>query len=146
MSMTQESVQAILGSRISISEPGKYKVKVTSVNEYNGRMIVNFNAMTPYHMELTKADINDGNLDECLNHNLSSGQRPGKDFVPEKGTFCNIHVGFVPLKDENGDFTGEDALLVEAVEDVKAVVAKKISFDFFGETAEVEQEADASAM
>ena len=140
MSMTQESVSAILGSRISISEPGKYKVKVTSVNEHEGRMICNFNAMTPYHMELTKEDINNGDLNECLNHNLSSGQRPGKDFIPEKGAFCNIHVDFVETKD------GEQALLVVAVEDVKAVVAEKISFDFFGETVETEQESDASAM
>lgn len=138
MSMTQESVQAILGSRISIAEPGKYKVKVTSVNEYDGRMICNFNAMTPYHVKLTKEAIADGDLDNCLNHNLSSGQRIGKDFTPEKGAFCYIHVDFVETKD------GEQALLVIAVEDVKAVAAKKVSFDFFGE-AEAETE-DASAL
>ena len=58
--------------------------------------------------------------------------------MPEKGAFCNIHVDFVETKD------GEQALLVIAVEDIKAVVAKKISFNFFGED-EAETE-DASVL
>lgn len=133
MSMTQESVQAILGSRVMLAEPGKYKVKVTSVNEFDGRMICNFNAMTPYHVAQTKSDIKDGNLDDCLNHNLASGQRIGRDFTPEKGAFCNIHVDFVETK------SGEQALLVIAVEDVKAVSASKVSVNsFFEEEEEVE--------
>ena len=135
--MELESIKAILGSRVQITEPGKFKVKVTSVSPYEDRNICNFNAMTPYHVAQTKADIASGDLDACKNHNLSSGQRMGKDFTPAKGDFVNIHVDYITTKD------GEQALLVTGVEEIKAAATARLNVDsFFGDD---EESADLNA-
>ena len=139
--MELDAVKAILGSRIMITEPGKFKVKVTAVNPWDDRNICNFNAMTPYHATLTKADIADGNLDECLNHNLSSGQRMGKDYTPVKGEFVNIHVDYVAVKNSE-----DQALLVTAVEQIKAAATTAVSVDsFFDEEPATKASAKSTA-
>jgi hypothetical protein len=94
--------------------------------------------MTPYHVKLTKQAIKSGDLDTCLNHNLSSGQRMGKDFTPEKGEFVNIHVDNVETKD------GEIALLVTAVEMIKAQTTAKVSVASFFDDEDDAEQAPAS--
>lgn len=131
--MELDAIKAILGSRVQVTEAGKFKVKVTSVSPYEDRNICNFNAMTPYHVTETKAAIAAGDYDTCLNNNLSSGQRMGKDFTPAKGDFVNIHVDFVTTKD------GEQALLVTGVEEIKAAATTKLSIDSWFDEVEEEE-------
>lgn len=121
----------IIRSRELISEPGKYRVKVSSVTPYvreNGQavQITNFSAMTPYQIGQAKKFFAEGNVQAGLNQQLKASPRIGQDYCPQKGDFVDIHVNYVTTKD------GASALLVQSVSAVPLNQTKKVSLTAFG--------------
>ena len=149
--LTKQSAQAILSKRELISEPGRYRVKVNSATPYiredgTDTVICNFNAMTSAHLKGWKdAEGNDvpgalthfhnGDYDESCSINLSSSQRTGKDFIPNKGDRCYIDV------DEVTTNNGVTGLFVVGVVPIEVSKAAKVSMSMFD--MEKEPEADA---
>lgn len=146
--MNKQDAISILGSRTPIATPGKYRVKVTNCNPFsktlpNGTTVVaiaNFSAMTPYQMEQAKADLQAGEWNKALNHNLSLSIR-STDYNPSKGERVDIDVEYVETKD------GEQALLVVGLTPVKAVITNaKCDFSAFLDAVEVTADVDPTAI
>lgn len=145
MRLSKEQARAILASRKMIAAPGKYSVKVTSVTPYtddagNSRHICNFAAMTPAHIsgwentesgeqvQGVKQLLAAGNYDDACNLNLSSGQRPGRDYIPSKGEVVDIEVERITTSN------GVAGLFVTSVVGRKAEQATNVNVDsLFGE-------------
>ena len=95
--LTKDQFLAYTKNRKMLAKADKYALKVRSVNEYlrpDGTLvaIVNFDAITPYHMEVIKEHIAEGNLQEASNTVFTGSVRVGKDYVPTKGELVNVEV------------------------------------------------------
>ncbi len=146
--MNKQDAISILNSRINITTPGKHRVKVTNCNPFsktlsNGTQVVaiaNFGAMTPYQKQQAIVDIQAGQWDKALNHNLSLSIR-NTDYMPAKGERVDIDVEYVTTS------TGEQALLVVGLTPVKAITNNaKCDFSAFLDAVEVTVDADPTAI
>ena len=119
--LEKEAALRIMASRIMISKPGKYHVRVTNdpealaasgaaLREIAGGShicsIANFAAYTPYQKAQFVALMKEGRYDEAANQNLTASIRTN-DYMPQKNETVAITVGYVPVKDSE-----EEALLV----------------------------------
>ncbi len=117
--MEKSNAIQIINSRKLITEPGKFAVKVTGITPYTRpdtdilTNIVNFAAMTPYQLGEAKRLLREGLFQEATNQNLTSSQRIGQDFQPDKGEIVNIVVDYIKTT------SGENALLVVSVSEMK---------------------------
>lgn len=127
--MERSTILSIAKSRLTIAEPGKYMVKVTSVNhdyvDGNGvaRQIVNLAAMRADRAAELKAAIRNGTATEdSLKNTLAFNVLNGKP-TPEKGARIYVYVDLVNSKRENRLVLG-----VTGWEPVP--VAKAVSFNW----------------
>lgn len=134
--MTIDTAIGILESRLPISAEGKYRVKVSQINDFYRKnaysttvAIANFNAMTPYQAEQANIALDEGRYNDALNHNLNLAILEGQ-YKPTKNEIVDIMVQYVALKDKTtGLPTGEQALLVTSLSPIQAV-APKGNFSF----------------
>jgi hypothetical protein len=127
--LSAEKAVRVIQSRKLLKEPGKYMVKVINTVPYEREdgtavSIVNYAAMTPYHVLQAKGLYDLGKYDEATNHHLSSFQRIGKDYQPVKDQFANIDIDWVPTK-ANPNIK---ALLVINCTEIKAESAPNVKF------------------
>lgn len=87
----------IINSRKLVSD-GAHLLKVTNVTDYQGKKIVNFAAMTQYHMERALDAIDNGDVIAAVNSGLSANLRPGTDYIPNKGEIVKVVVDTVTTK------------------------------------------------
>ena len=139
--MNKQDALQILSSRKAISEPGKYRLAVSTCQDYfatrgegdntiNLVAIANFRAMTPYHVEEAKAQLAEGKFQDACNNNLSLSIREGA-FKPQKGEIVDVIVEHVDLKD------GSKGLFVTSISEVKATTdIANVSFSMEEEGAE----------
>lgn len=109
--LTVKNAVAIIQSRQQITEPGKYRVRVTGTTPFvredgTAVTICNLGAMTSYHVAQAQAYLKAGDAQSATNQNLTSSPRSGRDFTPAKGEFVDVIVSYVDTKN------GEKALLV----------------------------------
>lgn len=146
-----EDVVRMLNSRSILSEEGKYKLKVTSINRLtepqdrgNGNVvthIANFNAMNTYHQGEAMAAIDAGDFTKALNQNLSLGLRAGKDYLPTKGEIVDVLVSEVEVK------AGGTALLANSILEIKSKTpTAKVNFSKYLEATPVEAEEDENSL
>lgn len=141
--LTVDNAVRILESRSLISEPGKYRVKVTNTVPFvreDGTAVVicGLSAMTQYHLHQAKQLLAAGNVQKATNQALACSPRVGRDFVPTKGEFVDIIVDFVQTKE------GANALLVTSMSPVAMQQAPRVSLSFT-KTTGVFDEAPAEA-
>ena len=152
-----ESAKTIMASRILISRPGKYQVRVTNDvlalansgkvhKELSGNKfqisIANFAACTPYHLNKFCSDIKEGNFEESLKKtNLTASIRDG-DYIPQKNEIVEIVVGLIENKDKEDILAviGYNALpLSQGIKLQKetllqpAVAEKRVSLEFLNQ-------------
>lgn len=93
----------ILNSRKVVKSPGEIAgVKVINVTEWEGKHIVNFQAMAEDQAKQALKDFKAGKLQEAVNSNLSTSVLEGQ-FLPQKNQFVNLTVGYVPNRDKTGE-------------------------------------------
>lgn len=122
--MDKKSAHQILTSRTVIHDSGKYTVKVTSVNPFEDKHIVNFNLMTGYQANLAKEAFMAGNYEQSTGKgtSLSASQLPGM-YVPSKGEIVDVEVGWITNKED------VDILVVTSIVARKAVKAQAFSLE-----------------
>ena len=125
--ITKEQFLQYTKNRQFISSADKYALKVRSVNQWvnpQGKTvaIINFDAITSYHMGLIKDFIKAGDLQEASNTVLTGNVRVGIDYVPSKGEIVNVEIVSGTTK------AGESALFVQGV--TPRPVAATTSVDF----------------
>jgi hypothetical protein len=130
--VTKETALRILKSRVKSFDSGKYQVKVTSVNPFEDKHIVNVNAMNRYQAEAAKTHLADGKYQEAINQNLSFNVLATSERMPVRGEEIYIVTNNVKLK------SGETALLVSSWSSLP--VSQGQSFDF--ENAKVKELKD----
>lgn len=96
--LTSEAAEKITSAKKIVDKPGAYNLKVTSVTPYDGKYIVNLQAMTPYHEEQAQGFAEQGMLQEACNQNLTASQRP-QDYIPSKGEWVKVNVDLIENKD-----------------------------------------------
>lgn len=127
--MERASIIAILKSRVVIPQPGKYLVRVTSVNPHvnangNAVNIVNFAAMSAVKAATLQKKVTSGTVtqDDLNDGALSFSTLQGKA-CPEKGAFVYIYTDMVPNREKTG--------LVLAVKGWEPVaVSEPVSFNW----------------
>lgn len=93
----------ILNSRKIVKSPGEIKsVKVINVTEWEGKHIVNFQAMADDQAKKALIDFKAGKLQEAVNSNLSTSVLEGQ-FLPAKGQYVDLTIGYVPNRDKTGE-------------------------------------------
>lgn len=103
--LTEDSLKAIISKRQMIIETGvRYQLKVTGANPYVNKagvpvMIINFAAMTAYHLAEAKKHIAAGDLVSAGNKVVTASPRIGKDYVPTKGEIVDVVFEEVVTKD-----------------------------------------------
>jgi hypothetical protein len=130
--MDQLSASTIIASRSQINNAGKFRVKVTSSTPYfkqsetgsNQVAIVNFNAMTMWHLKEAQALFLEGDFQGATNQALSASIRE-KDYLPAKGEMVDIMVEEVTTK------AGVTGLFVTGITPIAAVTASKVNMASF---------------
>lgn len=146
--LTKESAKQIIGSRKQVSGPGKYQLKVTSATNYTREdgtpvKILNFNAMTAYHVSQAVAAIKEKDWTKATNQALSATQRLGVDFIPEKGEIVDVIVEERVIK--SGPEAGNLGLFVTAVQALKTSAATAVNLNsLFDEEEGAENEPDVA--
>ena len=131
--MDKARAQKILESRKMISEPNKYRLTVSTCqdffqtrgegeNQVQVVAIANFKAMTPYHAEQALKLFGEGEYQKACNQNLSLSILDN-GYKPESGEQVDAIVERITNKD------GEPILVVSSIIPVKAVTELK-SFSF----------------
>lgn len=144
----KEAALRIMASRVLITKPGKYHVKVNNNVRFlaeTGKVfkelpgnnpqisIINFTAFTPYHLKLFKAYMKEGNYNEAVKKtNLTASVR-SKDYIPSKNEIIAINVDFVLTK------TGEQALLVTSYNEIPVSQAIKLTIENIQKDEEKEE-------
>ena len=151
--LTRENAIKAFAKRSVITTPGRYRLSVINANystevggtanianlKQNQVGIVNFSAMTPYHMKAAKAALDAGELQQALNSCMSATVFMESSH-PEKGDICDVDVDYITTKD------GEQALVAKSWKIVPAIVASKVSASYFDEiTAPVVKTAKKAA-
>lgn len=125
--MEKSNAIQILNSRKLVTEPGSYQLRAVSVVPFDrdGTLvnIVNFNAMTDYHLSQAKASLKAGEYQEATNFAISTSARVGRDFTPQKGQIVEVVFDHITNKD------GIEALVVVGVNALATKKAAAISFD-----------------
>ena len=135
--MERSAIINIAKSRVIIDQPGKFMVKVTSVNTHTGedgvtRQIVNLAAMRADKAAELRAALKSGTATaESLNNTLSFNVLTGKP-APEKGARIYVYADMVQSKRTGGTVLG-----ITGWEPVP--VAKSTSFSWDEEAVEEEQ-------
>lgn len=143
MSIDSTLAKQILNSRILISAPGKYRVKVTNVTPYvreNGQStdIVSVNAMTPYAQAQAIAALKEKDYDAACNTNMS-GSVLDRQYCPSKGEFVYMNVDAIPNKD------GVEILVVQSFTEIPVSTTTKANFDAYFDEVPVEETAEEKA-
>jgi hypothetical protein len=125
--ISKEDFLRFTKNRKMIAKADKYALKVRSVNEYlhptNGLIaIINFDAVTPYHVKQIKEHLSVDDFQSASNTVFTGSVRVGKDYVPTKGEIVNVEVVDGATKD------GEAALFCGGV--TPRPVAEATSVDF----------------
>ena len=125
-------VTNIVESRIFISAPGKYQIKVRSVNDLKdltGKM-VSLQAFTPSLAQLIKEDLAGDDygkaLDRMMLHRIWTGSTA--KFVPQAGETVNIVVSYVTNKQ------GDQVLGITELTAIPVSIAKSAKGMFGGST------------
>lgn len=90
------SLANIMAKRQLITQTGvRYALKVTGATPYVNKagtpvMIINFAAMTQYHMDAAKTLIAQGELNKAGNQVVTASPRIGKDYIPTKGEIVDV--------------------------------------------------------
>jgi hypothetical protein len=92
--LTSEAAEKITSAKKIVDKPGAYNLKVTSVTPYDGKYIVNLQAMTPYHEEQAQGFAEQGLLQDACNQNLTASQRQ-QDYIPSKGEWVKVNVDLI---------------------------------------------------
>lgn len=123
--MEKDAAVKIITSRKLIVTPGLKELKVTSVQSYNGKFIVNFAAMTDYHQVEAKKLGTMGDYQGAVNQQLTASLRP-TDYIPSKGEICKVYVDNITTRN---NVTG---LFVTSVSELKAdKTESKVSKNIF---------------
>lgn len=126
--LSMDQAVRILETRELISEPGKYRVKVTNTVPFvreteNGSqsiVICGLSAMTTYQLKQAQSLLRSGEVDKACNQGLSISSRIGRDYVPSKGEYCHVIVEYVTTK------TGEQALLATSITPLPVTETTKV--------------------
>lgn len=131
--MTAENAKNIIKSRKMIETPGKYPLKVTNVTSYNrvndntGELteikIVNFSAMTSWHLKEAVELFKEGKFQEATNKSVAASLR-STDYIPMKGEIVNV------IMDEITTKNGITGLFPISVTEIASKTTKNVSFDF----------------
>lgn len=125
--LSQEQFLKYTKGRQYIDAPEKRALKVKSANQWvndSGQTvcIINFDAITPWHLAQVKEFIAAGQLQDASNCVLSGSVIVGSHYVPTKGETVNVQIIAGKTK------AGEDALFVGAVTPVPVAASKTIDF------------------
>lgn len=139
MALSKEDALRYIASRLLIAVAGKFTVQVTSVNPFMRgdqlTQIVNFKAMTPFHVTEAKRLAKEGDYTKASNQNLSASLLPGM-YIPQKGEIVDIEVANVTTK------SGVSGLFVTGVVKREAVAAASLgSFSFDDEDETIDTTA-----
>jgi len=137
MEITKDVALNILQSRSVVAEPGKYTVKVTSVNPFSredgtNTHIVNFNCMTQFQASQATKAYKEGDYEGAINSTSMTASQLSGRYVPTKGETVDIEVRTHLNKD------GVEILVVDSIIARKAVASKKFSLVLEEEPAEAE--------
>ena len=141
MEITKEVALNILQSRSVVSEPGKYTVKVTSVNPFTrdnedgsqtNTHIVNFNCMTQFQASQATKAFKEADYESAINSTSMTASQLSGQYVPSKGETVDIEVRTHLNKD------GVEILVVDSIIARKAVTSKKFSLVLEEEPVEEE--------
>lgn len=140
--MTKDSAKQILKSRVLISKPGKYAVKVTNVHTFipadgSPREIVNVAAMNPYQLETAIALMKNGDYQAATNQGMSHSPLPGK-YVPVKGEVVYVVV------EEQTTKAGIKGMFITSLTPMEVSNAAKVSFNFDDEESTNTSDDDTS--
>lgn len=135
MEITKDVALNILNSRTLVNEADKFRVKVTSVNPFTREdgtqtTIVNFAAMTPFHVQKATKAYKEGRYDEAVNGTSLTASQLNGMYVPSKGETVDIMVEDFVNKD------GINILVVSSILPIKAKTAKKFSLSLVEEAVE----------
>jgi hypothetical protein len=146
----KEQVKRILSSRMLITKPGKYQLKVTQTPyfyEEGKRYIINLGATTLYYVGVAKNALNEGNYQAALNAQLTgtvfvSDEGEVQGYLPQKGELVNVMIT------NHINKNNETILVVDSIAEVPVAEAKKaegLFDDFFNEDTNDMSEAAKQA-
>ena len=136
--LDREAALRIMASKLLITQPGKYHVRVTNDPEAlaaSGAVlrqiaggthicsIANFAAYTPYQKKQFVSLMREGRYDEAANQNLTASIRTN-DYMPKKNEIIAITVDYVQVKDST-----EKALLVTSYTEMPISTGSKLSME-----------------
>lgn len=140
--LDKQSALRIMASRVLITAPGKYHVRVTNDPEalaHSGAIlkelpggtfqcsIANFAAYTPYMKKQFIAYMKQGEYDKAANQCLTRSIR-SNDYMPQKNETIAITVGYVTVTDKTTNVT-EEALLVTGYTALPVMFGSKLTMD-----------------
>lgn len=130
--MNLQDALGIVNSQIQVNSPGQYDLRVTSVTDMEDYRIVNLNGATPYlRQQLMAQAVELGRDSDQFQPRSLSGR--DRDFSISKGQMVQAYVDYVTLKDEDGNPTDEQALLVTSISAISSKKSRKsnVSLDDF---------------
>lgn len=126
--MEKKDAIQIISSRKLITEAGKYRLAVSTCQDYadtrgegdntvNIVAIANFRAMTPYHVDAAKAQLAEDKFQEACNNNLSMSITD-RGYKPVNGEQVDVIVEHIELKDGSKGLFATSIIPVKAVTDL----------------------------
>lgn len=115
--MERKDALQIINSRKLIAQPTVAQLKVTSVTPFDGKFIVNLNAMTNYHVDEAKKHLAAGEIQEAVNQSLSASLR-ATDYIPSKGEIVKVVIEELVTKNN-----GIKGLFVTSLSELKATTS-----------------------
>jgi hypothetical protein len=134
--VSKEVALRILKSRTIVGAAGKYQVKITSVQPYEDKHIVNVNAMNLYQANEARALLGKEDYQGAINQNLSFNVLSTSERMPVRGEEIYIVTNNVTLK------SGEVALLISSWSAMP--VSQGSSFNFEADAKEIAKELAAA--
>jgi hypothetical protein len=133
--MQLERYKAILNSRKLVQSEGKFNLVARQQNDWTDeedrkRTIVNFQAVTPWHVERAKALIKEGKYQEALNQNITATVFYNEDgtpstYLPAEGEMVKVLVHKIINKQ------GDPMLAVQSILEISTSETGAVSFDDF---------------
>jgi len=105
-------------------EPFEWTDKRGNTEEY---AIVSFNAMNEHQLEESVEAFEEGDYQSAVNNNMSMRMPVHKAQELSAKMLGTLICHYVKLKDEDGEFTGEEALMPKSFAPIASKVAKRVS-------------------
>jgi len=105
-------------------EPFEWTDKRGNTEEY---AIVSFNAMNEHQLEQSVEAFEEGDYQSAVNNNMSMRMLVHKAQELSPKMLGTLICHYVKLKDEDGEFTGEEALMPKSFAPIASKVAKRVS-------------------